>query len=399
MAARPLCQGYSALMAPMPSPAKHAVPRPSLAELRAEAAEMIMLLMGADEVAPKDRQTAHDLLDQLSRDKEAQVRAALAHAISSYSLLPRPTAQRLAEDISEVAIPVITDSPVLHDEFLEAMVRQMQGDDPRQHAIASRPSVSSRVSHALVEKEDAELAATLLKNEGAEISEHTMEAVITYHERHGDVLKLVAHRKDLTPKTVKRCHLIILDNLVEAEVSQEMQRVLMETYELPADLAEDIVLNAREQMIANRLPADEDNAHEAELLALAELLHNQGELTPTLLFRCACTGDLDFLSAAFQVMCEEEAEAVVFAFYAQGEESFRTLYQKAGLSPYFRYAITAAVKVVTTRKKKGLPMHPEAFVPEIIEKIIRFYRNIGPGTVENVIGQLKREAQRADQRG
>ena len=138
---------------------------------------------------------------------------------------------------------------------------------------------------------------------------------------------------------------------------------------------------------------------EAELLALAELLHNQGELTPTLLFRCACTGDLDFLSAAFQVMCEEEAEAVVFAFYAQGEDSFRTLYQKAGLSPYFRYAITAAVKVVTTRKKKGLPMHPEAFVPEIVEKIIRFYRNIGPGTVENVIGQLKREAQRADQRG
>jgi len=367
--------------------------RPDLADLRAEAAEMIMLLMGAPEVEPDNRATAHELLDQLSRDKEARVRMALAEAIASYSLLPQPTAERLAQDIGDVALPMLVSSPALGDEFLESMVQSLDSADPRQHAIASRPVVSPRVSHAIVEKEDAELASTLLKNGGAQISGGTMEAVLTYHKKRGDVLKLVTERKDLTPDTVKRCHLMILDNMVEADVAREMQRQLVETYELPAGLAEDIVLNAREQMIANRMQAD-DVSTEAEQLALAESLHKRGELTPTLLFRCACTGDLDFVSAAFQVMCGEPADTITFAFYAQGDEAFRTLYFKAGLEPYFRYALTAAIKTVTAKKKKGLPMEPPFFVPEITERIIRFYRNIAPGPIENVIGQLKREAKR-----
>src|SRR5207249_4235467 len=91
-------------------------------------------------------QIAQDIIRLMAKDASVAVRTALAQRLRNAKRLPHDVALRMAHDVEVVALPILTDSSVLTDADLVAIVRN--GAAAKQEAIAGRASVSEEVSGA-----------------------------------------------------------------------------------------------------------------------------------------------------------------------------------------------------------------------------------------------------------
>jgi uncharacterized protein (DUF2336 family) len=118
------------------------------------------------------------ILETLMRDSSIRVRRALADAIRHMFHVPHDIAAGLAKDPERrVAAPVLRYSPVLTDDDLVDIVEAGAADWAHQ-AIASRDTVSERVSAALVDAGATPTVTRLLKNNSANIGEPALEAIV-----------------------------------------------------------------------------------------------------------------------------------------------------------------------------------------------------------------------------
>jgi uncharacterized protein (DUF2336 family) len=117
-----------------------------------------------------------DILQQLVRDVEMPVRRALAGQLSARDDAPHDLILLLANDVVDVAYPLLAKSPMLCDQDLIDVVAR----HARQHAlaVAKRATISESVSDALVETGDSNVVVTLLENDGAMISSETMDGLV-----------------------------------------------------------------------------------------------------------------------------------------------------------------------------------------------------------------------------
>src|SRR5690242_12917116 len=123
------------------------VSEPSAAT-RAELAGKVAAELAGAELTEAETAVARDIVRMLARDIEATVRASVAEGLRHSRNLPHDVALKLAEDIDSIAMPLLTDSLVLTDDDLAAIVRQ--GSAGKQEAIAARPNLSETVSDTLI---------------------------------------------------------------------------------------------------------------------------------------------------------------------------------------------------------------------------------------------------------
>jgi hypothetical protein len=136
-----------------------------------------------------------DILRQLVRDVEMPVRRALAKQLSDRDDAPQDLIVLLANDVIDVAFPVLEKSPLLDDTELVAIVTR----HAKQHAMAvsQRPTVSMAVSDALVETGDTDVVVSLLRNDGAKIRAKTMETIVDRSRNIEELQAPLLSRKDL----------------------------------------------------------------------------------------------------------------------------------------------------------------------------------------------------------
>lgn len=136
-----------------------------------------------------------DILHRLVRDVEMPVRRALADQLSEREDAPHDLISLLANDVIDVAYPLLQKSPKLNDQDLIGIVER----HARQHAIAvsRRETVSEDVSAALVETGDSNVVVSLLQNDGAHISAQTMDGIVAESEAVEAYRAPLLGRKDL----------------------------------------------------------------------------------------------------------------------------------------------------------------------------------------------------------
>ncbi len=136
-----------------------------------------------------------DILHQLVRDVEMPVRRALAEQLSERDDAPEDLIVLLANDVIDVAYPLLAKSPKLCDQDLIAVVTR----HARQHALAvsKRDSVSEAVSEALVETGDSDVVVSLLQNDGARLSANTMDDLVADSKNMEAYRAPLLGRKDL----------------------------------------------------------------------------------------------------------------------------------------------------------------------------------------------------------
>ncbi|NVK18652.1 MAG: DUF2336 domain-containing protein [Methylocystaceae bacterium] len=168
-------------------------------------------------LSKNERQIAQEIVAKLIHDGISSVRAAISQAVATSPHLPRDLAEKLAQDIDEIAIPMLELSPVLNDKLLEAIIES--GATDKMNAIARREIVSANLCRRIVATGRKTPVIQLLQNPGAKITNHTMVTIVRVYGDDELVEKAVLDRGELPDEVINN-----LCELTEAHVVSFVQR-------------------------------------------------------------------------------------------------------------------------------------------------------------------------------
>lgn len=156
-----------------------------------------VICIPASQLPPQERHMAGDLLVELLRDADLQLRASVAKRLVMLNEAPRTILVILAKDNLEVAKYVLEESRSLTDSDLIQIASKVSA--AHRKTIAMRRKVSDAVVDKLVEFLEEDVVETLLKNEGASFSETAIQRILTVSRQHQPYVRLLCKREELRP--------------------------------------------------------------------------------------------------------------------------------------------------------------------------------------------------------
>lgn len=326
-----------------------------------------------------ERQLAEEIVRAFMRDAEAQVRAALADSLKTCPVVPQDVALGLARDVAEVAVPFVQGSTALSDADLIAIIAENSLET--QIAVARRATVSEPVSAALVREGSAEVVAELVDNAGAKISDATFGEIA---ERHGSSPK-VAQALAVRPKVPVAIAERIVHNIFD-----RLWGGLAERQSLPEDVVADLVLQARERATIALFSADEAR-YGAE--ALVTHLQEHKRLTPSLMLRALCMGDVGFLEAALAKQAGIPLENARRLIEDEGKAGFDRLLKVCGVPEPALRAFHIAVEIAQETGYDGGPNDRERYRSRVTERILTTGEDLmAGGDLDYLISRLAKSA-------
>jgi len=279
----------------------------------------------------------------------------------------------LASDVESVALPILRHSPVLSDQDLIELI--LSDSAVKQAAIAARSEVHEPVSAALVMRGDETVVTVLMKNAGAQVSEQSLIRAIDRFP-HSDGIKESIARRDTLPIAVTERLIVI--------VSDRLQQYLVVHHNLSPAVATEVILQSRERATLDL----SGGLHGRDLEELLAQMHRSGRLTPTLVLRALCIGDMAFFEAAIAAMAAVPIENVRLLIHDAGRRGFAAVYQKSGLSSDLFPIFRAATDVIETTKFDGEPHDIERFRARVITRLLTQFEDFDQGDLEYLVAKL-----------
>jgi len=343
-------------------------------DTRAATAEKIAKELGAAVLTERERQLAIDIVRAMVKDAEVRVREALSRNLKSSHDIPHDVAITLARDVESVALPILEFSEVFTDADLVDIVRRSSG--AKQVAVARRKTVSAPVSAAVIDSKNGEAVATLIGNAGADLSEAALQRVVDSYGNEEAVQGSLVRRRDL-PITVA-------ERLV-AMVSENLREYLVTHHELPAAVATDLVLESRERATVSLLPP---GAESADVEQLVHQLRVNGRLTPSLILRSLCMGDMQLFEASLAALARTSLDNARILIHDGGALGLKSLYMRAGLPERLYPAFRVAVDVWSETDFDGLERDRERHVCRMIERILTQFEDVGQDNLDYLLKKL-----------
>ncbi len=345
-------------------------------ENRAEAASKVASTFSSAELTEGERKIAEDIFRMMLKDAAVRVRQALSESLKDNPELPADVAVSLAQDVDEVAIPMIESSSVLTDEELINIVCTKGAG--AQKAVASRVSVSEEVADVLADTENVDVVAALVGNEGARITEGTFGKVLDKFGDLDQVKEPIAFRAALPIGVAER--LVTL-------VSEKLRDHIMTSHEISASTAADLLLESREKATVSLL---EGGQEAATVQQLVDQLYDHGRLTSTLMLRALCMGDTTFFEVA---LAKKVGIPVINAYklvHDKGDLGLKRLFAAADMPlqflPMTRTALDVADEMVATGGDDR-----EIFKQLMIERVLTAVEdNVDTENLDYLIGKLRK---------
>ena len=225
---------------------------PSSAKRRELLREVTDLFFATSEhQSARELELFDDVMLDLSREMEAEVRAALSERIADAAHAPAGLVRSLANDEIAVAAPVLSRSSVLTDTDLLEVVNKRGQDYLR--AVSRRVDLSETVSDVIVERGDDTTLGVLLQNETAILSRRSAETVVDRASVNPDLHAAVVNRHNLPVDLLNEMYFVVEAKLREtitarnasispteltAALESSRKRIATRDGALPPDLAE-----------------------------------------------------------------------------------------------------------------------------------------------------------------
>ncbi len=323
---------------------------------RSQTAQKVAAGYGDGALSERERTIAEDIFKVMVRDVEVRVREALSVNLRNCTHLSHDIARALAEDVDSVALPMLQFSTVLTDDDLVEIVNKH--GPTKQNAVAKRETVSEVVSDALVDVGDAVVVSTLMSNKGAQIAEPTLEKAL---DKHGDSVK-VSQTMALRPELP----IAVAERLVSM-VSDSIRDHILKSHDLPAKTVTDLIVQSREKATIGLLN-EKSSAEDARDLVVQ--LYQGGRLTPSIILRALCMGDIRFFEAAVAVLAKVPLISARTQIHDAGADGLKSILNKARVPQPWFPAFRAAVEVSHETDYDGLDNDRERFRRRMIERIL-----------------------------
>ena len=325
-------------------------------EARADVARTVGRALDVGALADEERRLATDIVRRLALDVERRVRESLAESVRRSQNLPHDVALTLARDIASVATPVLSESSVLTDADLVALIAGE--DEAKQLAVAGRLTLSEAVADALVAHGTEEVVVAVVSNPGAALAEPTLDLALDRFPNSERVHSPMIARQTLPVSVAER---------LVAMVSERLQGELVRRHALPADLATDLILDGRERAT---LALVDDNSPPERVEDLVRSLARGGRLTSSIIVRAACVGDLAFVETALAVMAGVPVENAGRLVHDVGRRGLEALADKAGVAPRDRIVLRIAVDAAGETELGDGPSDRQRFSETVIERVL-----------------------------
>lgn len=268
-------------------------------------------------------ETEMEIAEQIFRilviDTELEIRKNLSQKLKTNHALPRDIALTMANDVAEVALPILQYSKVLSNYDLIDIISATP--DARKHeAIAKRETVPDVVVDALLENSEADsVAKALADNKGAELHAESIELMVRRFQGKPEVMDRLAKRENL-PATVKE--------KIITYVSDQLKQQLSEKYNVAKEIVKEEASKSRKHATLELI---KDDLNEEDMVKLVEQLITFKRLTPNLLVSAIAHGYINFYVVAMAVMAKIPIDNAVKLMRDKGGLGFRGLYNKCDL--------------------------------------------------------------------
>ena len=156
-----------------------------------------VICIPSSQLTPQERHMAGDVLVELLRDADIELRESVAKRLVMLNEAPRTILVLLAKDDIQVARHVLEESKSLTDSDMIQIVQKVSG--AHRKVIAKRRKVSDAVVDAVVQFLEEDVVETLLKNKGANFSETALQRILTVSRSHLPYVDLLVKRDELRP--------------------------------------------------------------------------------------------------------------------------------------------------------------------------------------------------------
>ncbi|MFV1853018.1 MAG: DUF2336 domain-containing protein [Thalassospira sp.] len=332
---------------------------------RADTADKISREFSTEGLSDSERVLAEDIFRLMIRDAEVRVRKALAKNLAQTPLVPHDVAATLARDVDEVALPVLEFSEVLNDDDLVDIIGDNADSVEKQRAIASRAHVSEVVSATLVDIGHEDVMVDLMSNQGAEISEVTLQKVVSDFGDNERIQKPMIERNHLP--------ITIAERLVTL-VSDRMRSQLISRGHIPEGIVNAVMTQSQESATIGLLG---DGVEDRDVELLVEHLHTNNRLTSGLILRALCMGDVSFFEAALARRAGVSLINTRILIHDSGPFGLEAIYNKAGLPEHFFPGVRAAIEVARETSFDGEERDKERYSRRMIERVLTQYGDLG----------------------
>jgi uncharacterized protein (DUF2336 family) len=275
---------------------------------------------------------AEQLLWSLIETATVKVREVIASTLQDSVDLPHAMAKRLIGDVDSVAVPVLKSSPVVQPEDLIEVIRG--GGDEKQVAIAQRREVPSTVVDALVDTHNNRAVATLVSNPGAAIDEAVLERVAEKFGADPDVAEMVQRHPRILSHVAAQLRRFGAHSLVD---------YLTEHPELREPVISRMVLRTLEESAMGLTPDRDGGNGTKELVAY---LHRTGRISPLLVQRAICTGEIGLYENAMAALAGIPPDNARALIQDAGALGLASLHEKAGMPLQEHPSLRAAVELL-----------------------------------------------------
>jgi len=335
-------------------------------ETRRVTATKIARDFGTEVLTESEQKVAEEIVRLLARDAEERVRKALAEGLKHNPNVPPEIARALAADVDEVATPILRNAFAFSDDDLIQLVKL--ASPQKLQAIAAREKVPAAVSDAVVAAGDEAAVATLVANEGATIGDATFDRILDDYGRSTRVQEAMIDRS--------RLPLAISERLVSM-VSNQLRTRLVTRHELKPETATELMFQAREQATMALVSPDADAS---EVHKLVDQLYRYKRLTPTIVLRALCTGDMIFFESALTRLAGIPEKNVRILVRDTGGIGLKRLYEKAGLPPQTFPLAHVAIDLFNELQRKGMPESRDNYARLMLERLITRFEEVAPST-------------------
>jgi uncharacterized protein (DUF2336 family) len=324
---------------------------------RASVLEKITLGYNADALKEREREIAEQIFRMLMKDVALRVREALSDKLKHNAAVPRDIVLHMANDVDSVALPVLSVSTVLSDADLVNIVEKSP-DVAKLLAISKRPKVSTRVSDALVETHYAQVMTTLLNNDGASVSDRSLEKIAEDFHSDARVIEALSTHPRLPITVVER---------IVSQASEDVAARLKAQYKLDEKTAKQDSGTVREDLMLRML--DQDVGGE-EIDALVNQMAQEDRLTPSIVMTSLCRGQLRFFTAAMAQYAGIPTTNAARLIADRGPNGFAGLYKKSSLPDSMYEAVYVLLRAVQEMQGNDATPGTMLYANRLVEQVI-----------------------------
>lgn len=331
------------------------------AEQRAQLAVQLGEFLGAEDTPAGEREQVVPVVLKLAVDPVAEVRRSLARTVTGIANLNPDILFSIVSDDEDIALPFLSSTPALGHWHMLAVLRV--GDEARQACIALRPDLSEEAKAHIIKSSPLGANLLLFENPAVVLSTEDYHALYARFGQSADMVERLLSRSDL-PLDIR---------IMQAKrASNRMHQLMAERGWLPANDAAELVADAEETAVLNILV----DASDDELGPLVDFLVSKAMLTPSIIVRAACLGEMVVVERAIAHLSGVPVRRVHEAMRGRGLTGFKGLHAKSGLPASCYWILQAACDVAVDEQEEGITLGADDFGRRLIEALMTRYETM-----------------------